>query len=172
MGLAAAYPTDRPLSMGSWAADSETERIALLTRFGFQPARYFFEMVRPSLDEIEQPVMPDGIEVRPVSEAQLRQLWEADIEAFRDHWGGFDGSEERFQQWLHDPKFDPEPVRGGLGRRRDRGRRDQRDQRHARTPPSAAARLAAVRLRSARVAATRFGPAIVLRSLEVFASAA
>ncbi len=45
--LAAANPTDRPLAMGSWAADSESDRIALLTRFGFQPARYFFEMVRP-----------------------------------------------------------------------------------------------------------------------------
>ena len=31
----------------------------------------------------------------------------ADIEAFLDHWGGFDGSEERFQQWMRDPKFDP-----------------------------------------------------------------
>jgi len=105
--LAAANPTDRPLAMGSWAADSESDRIALLTRFGFQPARYFFEMVRPDLDEIEEPVLPERIELRSVTDAQMRQLWEADIEAFLDHWGGFDGSEERFQQWLRDPKFDP-----------------------------------------------------------------
>ncbi len=57
--LAAANPTERPLAMGSWAADSESDRIALLTRFGFQPARYFFDMVRPALDEIEEPVLPE-----------------------------------------------------------------------------------------------------------------
>jgi mycothiol synthase len=105
--MAVANPSDRPLVMGSWAADSEADRIALLTRFGFQPVRYFFDMVRPSLDEIEEPVLPEGIELRPVSDGQMRQLWDADVEAFRDHWGGFDGSEERFQQWLRDPKFDP-----------------------------------------------------------------
>src|SRR5262245_44208067 len=33
---AAANPSDRPKAIGSWAADSETDRIALLTRFGFQ----------------------------------------------------------------------------------------------------------------------------------------
>ena len=57
--LAAANPTERPLAMGSWAADSESDRIALLTRFGFQPVRYFFDMVRPALDEIEEPVLPE-----------------------------------------------------------------------------------------------------------------
>jgi ribosomal protein S18 acetylase RimI-like enzyme len=51
--------------------------------------------------------MPDGLEVRPVPEAQLRQLWDADVEAFRDHWGGFDDSPERYASWRGDPKFDP-----------------------------------------------------------------
>lgn len=105
--LSAANPTDRPKAMGSWAAESEHERIALLTRFGFEPARYFFEMVRPDLGEIEEPVLPERIELRPVGDDQLWQLWQADMEAFRDHWGGFDGSDERFQQWMRDPKFDP-----------------------------------------------------------------
>lgn len=104
---AAANPSDRPKAIGSWAADSETDRIAFLTRFGFQPVRYFFEMVRPTLDEIEEPSLPEGLEFRPVSDTQIRQLWAADIEAFKDHWGGFDGSEERLQSWMRDPKFDP-----------------------------------------------------------------
>ena len=93
--VAGLRPPTPPIAPRLWAAgrpDSETD-VALLTRFGFQPARYFFEMVRPTLDEIEEPVMPDGVELRPVTESQMRQLWDADIEAFRDHWGGFDGSE-------------------------------------------------------------------------------
>ena len=51
--------------------------------------------------------MPPGLELRPVSEEQMRQLWDADIEAFRDHWGGFDESEESYRKWVGDPKFDP-----------------------------------------------------------------
>ena len=105
--LSAAYPTDRPKMLGSWAADTEKDRIELLTRFGFSPARYFFDMVRPTLDEIEEPVLPEGLEIRPVGDDQLRQLWDADVEAFLDHWGGFDGSQERFNQWKSDPKFEP-----------------------------------------------------------------
>jgi len=101
------YPSDerRPM-FGSWAMNSETAKIALLRRFGFEEARYFFDMVRPSLDEIDEPVLPEGLEFRPVREDQLKQMWDADMESFRDHWGGFDGSDESFQRWLHDPKFD------------------------------------------------------------------
>jgi mycothiol synthase len=106
-GLAARYPSERPVVLGTWAADSETERIALVKRFGFEPVRYFFDMVRPSLDDIEEPVLPDGLDIRPVNAGQLKQLWDADVEAFLDHWGGFDGSDERFEQWKTDPKFDP-----------------------------------------------------------------
>lgn len=101
------YPSDerRPM-FGCWAMNSETAKIALLRRFGFEEARYFFDMVRPSLDEIDEPVLPEGLEFRPVREDQLKQIWDADMESFRDHWGGFDGSDESFQRWLHDPKFD------------------------------------------------------------------
>jgi mycothiol synthase len=105
--LADRYPTHRPKVMGTWAADTEKERIALVTRFGFEPSRYFFDMARPSLDDIEEPVLPDGVELRPARDDQLKQLWDADVEAFLDHWGGFDGSNERFEQWKTDPKFDP-----------------------------------------------------------------
>ena len=38
---------------------------------------------------------------------QLKQLWAADTEAFLDHWGGFDGSDEAFEEWLGEPNFDP-----------------------------------------------------------------
>jgi ribosomal protein S18 acetylase RimI-like enzyme len=69
--------------------------------------RYFFDMARPTMDDIVVPPLPDGLEIRPVRGDQFRQLWDADVEAFRDHWGGFDASEERYRSWLEDPKFDP-----------------------------------------------------------------
>ena len=70
--------------------------------------RWGFEMVRPDLDGVEVPPLPDGLELRPVEErAMLRQLWDADVEAFRDHWGGFDDSDEAFDSWLAEPDLDP-----------------------------------------------------------------
>ena len=91
-GLSERYPSERQPMLGSWASNSETARTALLQRFGFEPVRYFFDMVRPTLDEIDEPVLPNGIEFRPLTDSQWKQLWDADIEAFRDHWGGFDDS--------------------------------------------------------------------------------
>jgi GNAT superfamily N-acetyltransferase len=105
--LAALYPSERPVGFGSWAAETETGKAALLGRFGFAPARSFYDMVRPALDGVDEPAPLDGLRLGGVRDDQLRQLWDADIEAFRDHWGGFDDSDENYQRWVGDPKFDP-----------------------------------------------------------------
>jgi mycothiol synthase len=107
-GLLVGKPTERPVVLGTWSADTAAGTRALMGQGGYSPARYFFDMVRPSLDSIEQPRLPEGLELRPVTVTQLKQLWDADVEAFRDHWGGFDGSDTRFEQWKTDPKFEPE----------------------------------------------------------------
>ncbi len=94
--------------LGAWAADRQPGAIALLEGNAYQPARWFFTMVRPTLDEIELPPVPDGLVVRPVTDrAGYRRLFDADVEAFLDHWGGFDASDESFEEWLGDPTFDP-----------------------------------------------------------------
>jgi ribosomal protein S18 acetylase RimI-like enzyme len=51
--------------------------------------------------------MPDGLEVRPVSSEQVREVWEAAAEAFRDHWGNIEPSEEEYQKFLADPITEP-----------------------------------------------------------------
>jgi hypothetical protein len=38
----------------------------MLQRAGYQPIRYFYEMVRPTLDDIVEFSLPDGLEIRPV----------------------------------------------------------------------------------------------------------
>ncbi|MDP9467730.1 MAG: GNAT family N-acetyltransferase, partial [Chloroflexota bacterium] len=103
----AELPTERPAILGSWSPDRRVGKVALLEQEGYRPARYFFDMLRPTLDEIVVPPMPDGLDLRPVGDQQLRQLWDADVEAFIDHWGGFDGSDARYETWRSDPKFDP-----------------------------------------------------------------
>jgi mycothiol synthase len=106
--VALAHPDDRPRVMGAWASERREGAVALLTAHDYRPVRYFFDMLRPDLENVVLPPLPDGMEIRPVTDlAGFRRLWAADTEAFMDHWGGFDASEESFQQWLVEPNFDP-----------------------------------------------------------------
>ena len=105
--LAATHETSRPGFLGSWTAEFQPGSVALLAGPGFEQVRWFFDMVRPSLDEIPDLPLPDGIEVRPATPDLYRQIWEADVEAFRDHWGGFDDSEESMRRFFERPSTDP-----------------------------------------------------------------
>jgi mycothiol synthase len=104
---AAELPSDKPHVLGTWQPNTAAGALALMEHEGYRPVRYFFDMVRPTLSDVLERPLPEGLELRPVASDQLRQLWDADVEAFRDHWGGFDASEERFRGWREDPKFDP-----------------------------------------------------------------
>ncbi|HEY8772099.1 MAG TPA: GNAT family N-acetyltransferase, partial [Candidatus Limnocylindria bacterium] len=105
----AAAATDRPLALGTWSSEANDRKIRLFTRAGYERARSFFEMLRPTLDDVDLPPMPHGLEIRPVGadRASQKQFWDADAEAFADHWGGFDASDEAFEAWLVDPHHDP-----------------------------------------------------------------
>jgi mycothiol synthase len=106
--LASTHETNRPRVLGTFTEERNEGANALARRAGYEPARWFFDMRRSGLQD-ELPAirpMPDGIEVRPVLPEQLLQIWRADIEAFRDHWGGGDDSEEAFRRYQDSPDFD------------------------------------------------------------------
>lgn len=105
--LATTHESDRPRVLGSWTSDRQDAAQALLTKAGFEPVRWFFEMTRELSEPIPDVTLPDGIEVRPVEDDQIRQIWRADVEAFRDHWGGFDDSEEGLRRFIERPSHDP-----------------------------------------------------------------
>jgi mycothiol synthase len=105
--LAASHDTDLPRIFGSWTSDRMAGAIALLKENGFEPVRHFFEMTRPLDEPIPDVVVPEGLEIRPVRPDEYRKVWKADVEAFQDHWGGFDDSEESYQRWISRPDFDP-----------------------------------------------------------------
>jgi mycothiol synthase len=99
---------DRPRLLGMWVDQRNVGGSALAERSGYGPARWFFDMERSiagELPEIEP--LPDGLELRPMSADQAWELWTADHEAFRDHWGGHDDSEANFRRWRESPEFDP-----------------------------------------------------------------
>jgi len=91
-----------------WANDSELNLQALLESQGYRPARYFFEMTRDINAPLPEASMPPGLEVRPVTEAHYRPIFEAANEAFRDHWGHIERNfDEDFPHWQADPDFNP-----------------------------------------------------------------
>lgn len=93
--------------LDNFVSSSETDRINLLERRGYQPVRYSFEMVRPDLENIPELPLPTGVEVRLVQPEHMRSIWEASNEAFRDHWGYIPDPWEAFDQMMNDPDFDP-----------------------------------------------------------------
>lgn len=104
--LAATHPAGVERRLESWAHELEAGRLALLEAHGYGIVRYDFEMERSTLDDLPEASLPDGIELRPVREEQLRRIWETEIEVFRDHWGSVDPSEASFERMRSDPRRD------------------------------------------------------------------
>jgi GNAT superfamily N-acetyltransferase len=50
--------------------------------------------------------LPAGIDLRPITPDLVRQVWLADVDAFSDHWGGFDPSDAHLASWLAHPSTD------------------------------------------------------------------
>jgi mycothiol synthase len=99
--------TPRQRAFGSISHDGQPTDEALLRSEGFLAVRYGFDMTRPTLDDVPDVPLPEGLEVREVTRADAPVVFAADIEAFRDHWGGFDDSPAELQRWLDSPEFDP-----------------------------------------------------------------
>ena len=103
--LAAEHDSDRDRLLAGFAPEGRPGE-ALLRDAGYETARWFIDMVRPTLDAIVEPPLPDGLELRPVTPDQHETIWRANREAFRDHWGGADESLEQLQRILGDPDTD------------------------------------------------------------------
>lgn len=97
----------RPAMLRSVVREGETELAEMLASRGHGIERYFYSMVRPHLDDLPRAPSPPGLEIRPVKPEHHRAIWEAKVEAFRDHWGAREATEEDFERWLADPLQDP-----------------------------------------------------------------
>jgi mycothiol synthase len=104
--LAAGQTFDRAPVFGSFAGDGRPAA-RLLGGSGYEVVRWFFDMVRPSLEDAEERAVPDGLELRPVTRSMYPAIWRANREAFRDHWGGSDESEAAMHRFLDSPEMDP-----------------------------------------------------------------
>ena len=112
--IAAGHRDVAPKWLSSEGAELDVGNEALLRASGYEPARYFHEMLVEPLGAIVAPPMPDGIEMRPVTREQYRQIWEAQAEAFRDHWGMAEWTEEGWREFEADPT-NADPTLGRVG---------------------------------------------------------
>lgn len=77
--------------------DVETAHRSMLARSGFQTVRHFFLMRHPKLASLPDAPLPEGLEVRPVTADQHRAIFEAEQEAFADHWSHREWTEDDFR---------------------------------------------------------------------------
>ena len=101
--IASTHEGVEPKVFSSEGADLDVGNDLLLRNDGYEVARYFYEMVVEPLDGIVAPPMPEGIELRPVTRDQYRQIWDAEAQAFRDHWGEAEWTEENWHEFEEDP---------------------------------------------------------------------
>jgi mycothiol synthase len=105
--IAAEQQTDRPRFYFSFVYDTDAGARALLERSGYSVVRRGAEMVRPNLEAILDAPMPEGLEIRPAGPEHVRGVWEAAVDAFRDHWGSHEDSEDDYRTFASSPKSDP-----------------------------------------------------------------
>lgn len=91
----------------AFALDAETGARALFAAEGFVPIRFGYEMRRFLTGTLPQHPMPDGLELRPVTPDLHRAIFDADNEAFEDHWGYRPPTESDFQACFHAPDVEP-----------------------------------------------------------------
>ena len=76
---------------------------------GYELVRHFFEMEIDLADEPPEPAWPDGFGPRTFGTEDARAVYDADIEAFEDHWDPLDVTFEEWREYfLGSSDFDPE----------------------------------------------------------------
>ena len=122
---AAGHALDRPCFLATDCLDGDLATTDLLRATGYEPYRRFAALVRPDLEAIATPPVPEGLEVRPIvhEDALLRRVYDAETEAFRDEFNARDMSENDYARFLAEPgqdlalwsiAFDGDEVAGGV----------------------------------------------------------
>lgn len=98
---AAKYFEINAMNMQHWIID-------LARAEGLAPIRSFYSMVCSDLDHVPHAQLPDGLQVRPARSEHYRAVWQANVEAFADHWGDAVSDESDFERFLKRPDIQPE----------------------------------------------------------------
>lgn len=104
---AADHPQDSARYFQMYSDEKRYSYIKVLESLGYKPVRYGIGMAR-SLEKIPAAELPEGVEARPAKPEDYRKIWDASIEAFRDHWGFSEPEEEDYESYKTSKYFQPE----------------------------------------------------------------
>ena len=99
-------PTELPHFFGGFTGKEMPASVAFAEAMGYAPLRFHVEMRRPIAGPIPEAPLPEGVEVRPVLPEHHRAIWDADAEAFEDHWDHVTVSEDDFVRFFAEPHID------------------------------------------------------------------
>lgn len=81
---------------------------SLLSAMGYAPIRYYWRMEIKLQEAPAEVTFPAGLALRPFNKYEHAiAVWQADNEAFRDHWGSHEFTYEKWSQKFDNPNFDP-----------------------------------------------------------------
>jgi mycothiol synthase len=98
--------SELPQELGFGALDSNPAAMAFAASTDYRPMRYGFQMRRPLADPIPSFELPPGLEMRPVREEDHRRIFDADTEAFLDHFEPRERDESDFVATFSFPDLD------------------------------------------------------------------
>lgn len=105
--IAAERPHDGKSYFVTDLEQGQDHRAAALAAAGYRQDQAYAEMTRPLSDPIPDLPLPEGVEVRPTTAADIRAVWEADDRAFRDHHGYARQTEDDFLEFRNSTRTDP-----------------------------------------------------------------
>jgi mycothiol synthase len=103
--LAREHPTGRRSHLTQSAFGGDTELAGVLAARGYEAVRWDAEMLRPDMEAIPAPVLPDEYELRIPEPRELPAVHAMMVEAFAEHWGEYEASDHRYEDWVEDPRF-------------------------------------------------------------------
>lgn len=106
--IATSHPHHQARFFQVGVSEHQTGTAILLERSGYQPVRYFYEMIRPDLEGIPHLPLPAGLELRPALPEHYPAIWNSVDETSQDEWGYMQPAAEDYQAWLDDPHFQPD----------------------------------------------------------------
>ncbi len=104
-----------------FSQDTAVGRNALIEQAGYAPVRFFYSMQRVDLQDLPEDPLPEDVCLCTVEPEHMRTIWDAKNEAFRDHWGYGQRTEEDYAHWLEDPYNDPSLWQVAWARDEDSG---------------------------------------------------
>jgi mycothiol synthase len=100
--IAADHPPGEKL-FETFGGDNAPQREALLLGLGYVPVRHGYAMLRPTVEDLPDAPLPEGLEIRDVLPEHLPAIWAADQEAFSDAWGFAPAAEGEYERFATDP---------------------------------------------------------------------